>query len=87
MHIIEKSEKLDGNYRPNELKGNIRLEKVYFSYPSSSGVPILQELSFELEAGKTKAIVGQTGCGKSTIIQLILGFYYPNFGSIYIDDV
>ena len=41
MHIIEKSEKLDGDYRPNELKGNIRLEKVYFSYPSSSDVPIL----------------------------------------------
>jgi len=61
----------------------LEFEKVNFSY--TQGVPILQDLNFSLEKGKSLGIVGQTGSGKSSIINLITGFYRPNNGEIRIN--
>ncbi|RHN69771.1 putative xenobiotic-transporting ATPase [Medicago truncatula] len=71
---------------PNKIDGSIELRNVYFSYPSRSEKPILQGLSLSIPAGKTVALVGSSGCGKSTAISLITRFYDPTRGEIFIDS-
>ena len=68
-----------------KVKGHIRFKDVFFSYPSRPDQMILKGLSLNIEAGKTIALVGQSGSGKSTIIGLIERFYDPMNGSISID--
>ncbi|KAK9875206.1 hypothetical protein WA026_005998 [Henosepilachna vigintioctopunctata] len=72
--------------RPWEY-GNIEYSRVYFSYPTRPNVPILRGLDLNIFAGKTIALVGSSGCGKSTIIQLLERFYEPTAGAVCIDDV
>jgi subfamily B ATP-binding cassette protein MsbA len=64
-------------------KGEIRLEDVYFSYKDDT--PVLNDLTITAEAGKTTALVGLSGSGKSTIMNLILRFWDPSSGQISID--
>ena len=79
--LIKKTQKFDGSFEPaGGIRGEIQIKNVHFAYPTNRAVPILQGVSFELEPGNSLAIVGETGCGKSTIIQLIQGFYYPDHG-------
>ncbi|KAK9276870.1 hypothetical protein L1049_006407 [Liquidambar formosana] len=68
------------------IKGRIELENVFFSYPSRPDQIIFKGLSLKIEAGKTVALVGQSGSGKSTIIGLIERFYDPLKGSVRIDE-
>jgi len=68
-----------------EVKGNIVFDHVNFQYVEGS--PILRDVSFEVPAGKTMAIVGSTGSGKSTIINLLTRFYDYEEGSITLDGV
>ena len=68
-----------------EVNGSLRFEKVGFSY--IPGQSVLEDISFEVEAGKTLGIVGKTGAGKSTLAHLILRLYDPTEGSIYVDGV
>lgn len=68
------------------IKGNLKLKDVFFSYPARPDQMILKGLSLEVEAGKTIALVGQSGSGKSTVIGLIERFYDPVKGSISIDN-
>ncbi|XP_054723912.1 ATP-dependent translocase ABCB1-like, partial [Uloborus diversus] len=75
----------DGLARPS-ISGNIRFKKVYFNYPSRPDVKILRGLDLEIEPGKTVALVGSSGCGKSTCIQLIERFYDTLQGKVFIDD-
>ncbi|KAG4923145.1 hypothetical protein GLYMA_18G012700v4 [Glycine max] len=70
----------------NTMKGHIKLRDVFFSYPARPDQMILKGLSLDIEAGKTVALVGQSGSGKSTIIGLIERFYDPMKGSISIDN-
>lgn len=65
--------------------GTIRFSHICFSYVA--GEPVLQDVSFSVEPGKTVAIVGETGSGKSSLVNLLLRFYEPQHGTIYIDDV
>ncbi|XWS34691.1 hypothetical protein CRYUN_Cryun21dG0059200 [Craigia yunnanensis] len=67
-------------------KGQIELKDVFFSYPARPNQMIFSGLSLKIEAGKTMALVGQSGSGKSTIIGLIERFYDPQSGSISIDE-
>jgi subfamily B ATP-binding cassette protein MsbA len=68
-----------------DFKGNISFKNVRFSYLPDE--VILKDLSFEVKAGETVAIVGATGAGKSTIINLLGRFYEIDGGSICLDDV
>ena len=74
-----------GSKIANNLKGEIQFRNIYFSYNKSQEV--LKNISFDLKAGTTTAIVGATGAGKSTIINLINRFYEINSGDILIDGI
>ncbi|CAH0547999.1 unnamed protein product [Brassicogethes aeneus] len=67
------------------LKGNIQFNKVSFNYPSRKAVQILNGLTFDIKAGQTVALVGSSGCGKSTCIQLLQRYYDPLEGEVTID--
>ena len=64
----------------------IRFENVSFTFPGAN-IPAINKLSFTLEAGKSYAVVGSTGCGKSTLVNLIERFYDPDEGHIFIDGI
>lgn len=67
-----------------ELRGAIEMEHVTFSY--GDGMPnVINDLSLRISAGEYVAIVGSTGCGKSTLMRLLLGFETPQKGAIYYD--
>ncbi|MEO2055998.1 MAG: ABC transporter ATP-binding protein [Flavobacteriaceae bacterium] len=74
-----------GNKIANNLKGDIQFKNINFSYNESETV--LKNISFEIKAGTTTAIVGSTGAGKSTIINLINRFYEIDSGDILIDGI
>lgn len=65
-------------------KGNIKITNMYFSYDKS--IPLIEDFSFEAKSGETIAIVGPTGCGKTTLVNLLMRFYDIDKGAIYIDD-
>ncbi|GAB1600864.1 multidrug resistance protein 1A-like [Argonauta hians] len=67
-----------------DIKGAICFRDVFFSYPSRPDIPILSGLNFEAEIGKTVALVGASGCGKSTVIQLVQRLYDIDRGEILI---
>lgn len=70
----------------NPINGNIRFENVNFRYPDSEHV-VVRNVSFEIKAGQTAALVGRTGSGKSSLIQLIPRLFLPSSGKIYIDGI
>lgn len=74
-----------GEVEKLNIRGNIEFSKVRFGYTPEEEV--LHEISFEVKAGETVAIVGATGAGKSTIINLLNRFYEINSGHIYIDGI
>jgi ATP-binding cassette subfamily B protein len=74
----------EGHLKPEKLKGNIKLENVWFAYIDEDWV--LKNINFEVKHGETVALVGATGAGKSSIINLINRFYEINKGTIKIDD-
>uniref|UniRef100_A0A8B9RAN1 ATP-binding cassette, sub-family B (MDR/TAP), member 5 n=1 Tax=Astyanax mexicanus TaxID=7994 RepID=A0A8B9RAN1_ASTMX len=69
-------------YKPDSVRGDIEFRNVHFSYPSRKD--ILQGMSLKVPHGKTIALVGASGCGKSTTIQLLQRFYDPEAGEVII---
>ena len=67
------------------LRGDIRLQDVYFRYGGKETPYVLENISFELKAGETIALVGHSGSGKTTLAKLLVGFYPPSEGKISID--
>lgn len=65
----------------SEVNGNIEFKEVTFSYPSRPDIIIFRDFSIFFPAGKTVAVVGGSGSGKSTVIALIERFYDPNQGN------
>jgi len=69
----------------NDIQGKVTLKDVCFSYEPN--VSLIKDLNLKVKSGQTIAIVGKTGCGKTTLINLLMRFYDQNKGIITIDDV
>ncbi|KAM9304344.1 ATP-dependent translocase ABCB1-like [Morus bassanus] len=89
FNIIDNEPQIDSysetGYKPDHIKGNLEFQNVYFSYPSRPDVEILKGLNLKISCGQTVALVGGSGCGKSTTVQLIQRFYDPKEGTVTID--
>lgn len=79
-----KSEVIDGNKPKGDFSASLAVKNVSFSYGNSL---VLEDISFEAKKGEIVAIVGPSGAGKSTLVDLILRFYDPNKGGIFIDGI
>ncbi|GLC41172.1 hypothetical protein PLESTM_001163200 [Pleodorina starrii] len=78
---------LSAGVAPTSVRGEIELRGVNFSYPSRPDVLIFRDFNLHVPAGKTVALVGSSGSGKSTVVQLIERFYDPLAGSVTLDGV
>lgn len=74
-----------GTYRPERVEGNFELSGVDFTYPN--GTKALHNIDMRIESGKITALVGLSGAGKSTVLNLLVKFYSPDCGSIKLDGV
>ena len=85
--ILESEEEVErsGSYIPEELNGRLELRNVDFTYPN--GNEALKDVSFTVKPGKITALVGLSGAGKSTVVNLLDKFYEPTSGDIYVDGV
>lgn len=85
--VLDTTSQIDdaGTYVAESFKGNIKFDNVYFNYVEDEAV--LKGISFEVKSGETIAIVGATGAGKSTIINLLNRFYEIKDGVISVDDI
>ncbi|MBC7218391.1 MAG: ABC transporter ATP-binding protein, partial [Candidatus Caldatribacterium sp.] len=70
---------------PPTIRGAVEFQNVSFSY--KPGVPVLKNVSFSVQPGQVVALVGPTGAGKTTIVNLLARFYEPDEGSIFIDGI
>lgn len=87
--IIDEPEEKDTAVDNNDykLKGNVVFENVTFKYNKDDEKPTIDKVSFKVEAGQTAALVGATGAGKTTIMQLLARFYEANDGKVLIDNI
>ncbi|HRH34123.1 MAG TPA: ABC transporter ATP-binding protein [Catalimonadaceae bacterium] len=85
LKLLDNNDKITdtGILRPESLRGDIQFEKVWFAYNDDNFV--LKNVSFSCKAGETLALVGATGSGKSSIINLLTRFYEHQKGSIFLD--
>lgn len=80
----------DGNDRAGDLQpsaASITMENIWFKYPGTGSPFVIKDVSFDIEEGKTTALVGESGCGKTTLIKLMLGFYMPQKGKLSLGGV
>ncbi len=91
VELLEVEPQIKAPDHPVELPatrdGRIRFETVSFCYPSRPDTPALEEFSLDIKAGEKIAFVGPSGAGKTTTFQLLLRFYDPQSGSIFLDGV
>lgn len=88
FELIEETPELPDKADATELenvKGSVEINNLYFSYNPDR--ELLKDVNINVEPGKTVAIVGPTGCGKTTLINLLMRFYDPNNGVISVDEV
>ncbi len=89
LDILEETPEVDVVNPPAVLsipvEGNIAFRNVHFSYPSRPDVEVLKGISLDVRSGRKIALVGQSGAGKSTIVQLLMRFYPLGSGTISID--
>lgn len=88
--VIDRQPKIDGMSMEGKIvnqgvKGNVAFENVSFAYPTRSDVQVLNRFCLKINSGETVALVGSSGCGKSTCVQLIQRFYDPLSGSVLVD--
>ena len=83
--LVSEPENNEGKIELKKISGNIKLKDVSFRY-SENGPLILDNLCLDIKEGEYLAIVGQTGCGKSTLVRLLLGFEKCNSGEVLYDN-
>ena len=85
FNVLDESNELDqGEKQLETINGKIDFEKINFSYGEQ---PFIQNLNLSIQPGQKIAIVGPTGCGKTTLINLLMRFYLPQSGTIKIDQI
>jgi ATP-binding cassette, subfamily B, bacterial len=84
--LEERDELVHGEVERYKIKGGLSFENVSFSYPTRSELTVLENLNFTIKPGEKIALVGQSGSGKSTIINLLMRFYHVNVGEIKVDE-
>ena len=72
---------------PESIDGTVEFKNINFAYPSRLDVNVLDNISIKIKAGETIALVGPSGAGKSTLFQLLMRFYEPQDGEIYLDEI
>lgn len=86
FEIIDRTPEIDcyssEGLKPTNIQGKIQVKDLEFSYPTRKDIKILDKVSFDVQPGQTIALVGSSGCGKSTIIQLLLRYYNQDAGSV-----
>uniref|UniRef100_A0AC34FJI9 Uncharacterized protein n=1 Tax=Panagrolaimus sp. ES5 TaxID=591445 RepID=A0AC34FJI9_9BILA len=89
FNIIDTQPKLDreSGIKPESIEGEIEFSDVYFSYPSRKSIKVLNGISFSVPAGKNVALVGHSGCGKSTTIGLLMRYYEHSMGTVKVDGI
>uniref|UniRef100_A0A7E4ZR48 ABC-type xenobiotic transporter n=1 Tax=Panagrellus redivivus TaxID=6233 RepID=A0A7E4ZR48_PANRE len=91
FEVIDRVPKLDSlskaGRKLENVKGKIEFSNIHFRYPSRPEVKVLNGVTWSAEPGQTVALVGHSGCGKSTSIGLMMRYYNPESGSITIDDI
>uniref|UniRef100_A0A0N5AI25 ABC-type xenobiotic transporter n=1 Tax=Syphacia muris TaxID=451379 RepID=A0A0N5AI25_9BILA len=89
LDLIERKPAIDasdeGGDRPADLKGKVEFQNVDFSYPTRPDIQILKNISFTANPGETIALVGSSGCGKSTSVGLLLRYYDVDSGKVIVD--
>lgn len=87
FEILESDDLIEGSgtFRPDQIKGHIVIEDVSFEYPN--GTHALRDISFEIKPNQITALVGLSGAGKSTVINLLDKFYEPTAGRTLLDGV
>jgi len=75
----------EGGVKPDAVRGDIELQNVAFTYPARLDAPIFRDLNLSIKAGQEVALVGSSGSGKSTVVQLVLRFYDPSAGRVLLD--
>jgi len=73
--------------KKEDVKGKIEFKDVWFRYPTRKNEFVLRGLSLTIEPNESVALVGESGCGKSTFVNLMMRFYDPDFGQILLDGV
>lgn len=71
---------------PERFRGEVHFDHVSFRYEDGK-LPVLKDITFTAKPGETVAIIGETGCGKTSLIQMIPRFYEPNSGTVYVDGI
>jgi len=86
LDLLDNTEHIadNGAHQPKEIVGNVKFDQVWFAYNEEDWV--LKDISFEVKQGETIALVGATGAGKSSVINLLSRFYEINKGNIYLED-
>ncbi|KRW98087.1 P-loop containing nucleoside triphosphate hydrolase [Pseudocohnilembus persalinus] len=91
LKVIDNQPKISPSLHKGEtiknLKGEISFNDVEFTYPTKQDVQVLKKINFKIQPGKKTALVGESGCGKSTCMQLVERFYDADKGSVTVDGV
>ena len=77
----------DGSVAPENFKGEIEFQNVSFAYPSRPEIKVMDDVSFKVKSGEVVALVGPSGGGKTTCINLLEHFYEPAEGQVLIDNI
>ena len=87
MELLDSDEIEQHAFAPGvvDIQGGLVFRKVGFSYPGKEGKQVLHDIDLEIPAGQKVGLVGETGAGKSSFLDLVMGFHLPNTGSILYD--